>query len=130
MRAADVLESLVAAAKEVGVQMELLVIEKGTDGGAAQHAAGVAFLQAAGDSSRVAGLPKLTQNGPVHDAFFAALSADSITPSDAALALALLLAVHDTTEEQNCRKSGFLIGHVMNWAVKQVRVLRIHANFF
>jgi len=52
----------VGPAAEVGVELQLLVVDKGSSG-KEQHAAAVAFLQASGSPASIAGLPKLKQAG-------------------------------------------------------------------
>ena len=101
------------------MELQLLVVDKGSDG-KEQYTEALAFIDASGSPPVLAGLPKLTQKGAVHDAFVAELAAAGKDVSDAAMALTMLFVKRDSGEEQNCRKAGFLTGNVMNYAVKQV----------
>ena len=115
--AADVLRTLIPAAKEVGVTLSLVPVKKGTPGTSEAEEL-IEFAKGAGS---VAGLLKQKQQGPLLDTFLKQVSAAAVDVGDAQLPLALLLSIHDTdAAKQTARKSGYLTSMVMKQAQLQL----------
>ena len=118
--AAVILRTLAPAAEAAGVTLEIIAVKKGTPG-EAEMAQLLQFARDEAAGNAIAGLPKLKQAGPLHDAFQAYLKASGVDLADAGLPLAVLLAVHDAPAAlQNAKKSGFLSSSVMNAAQKRI----------
>lgn len=119
VRAANVLQDLADPAQEAGCPLELVKIPRGGDP-TNQCSEVIEFARSNADGV-IGGLPKLKQQGPVCDAFTAALNSHDVRLEDASLPLAMLLVRHDHAAAlQSSRKSAFLGASAMNQAIKYI----------
>ena len=116
--AAIVLRGLSEPAKAAGITLEVIGVPKGTPGDE-QAQQFLEFIKAAG---AIGGLPKIKQQGPLHDAFAAQLAASGLQVADASTALAVLLAVHEDARKDTtgAKKAGFLTSSIMQKALAHI----------